>query len=91
MRYVVLVLAIVAFVPAQALEPASDIKLDLSHPNGVTQYRLDHATKVTGWRVAKDWYFGRQRGSDSGLTLVWQSKQNQLSLSKDGIRLTRRF
>ena len=91
MRYVVLVLAIVAFVPAQALEPASDIKLDLSHPNGVTQDRLDHATKVTGWRVAKDWYFGRQRGSDSGLTLVWQSKQNQLSLSKNGIRLTRRF
>lgn len=91
MRCVVLVLAIVVFMPAQALEPASDIKLDLSHPYGVTQYRLDHATEVTGWRVAKGWYFGRQRGSDSGLTLVWQSKQNQLSLSKHGIRLTRRF
>ena len=91
MRYVVLVLATFAFMPAEALEPASDIKLDLSHPYGITEYRLDHETKVTGWRVAKEWYFGRQRGSDSGLTLVWQNKQDQLSLSKDGIRFTRRF
>jgi len=37
------------------------------------------------------WYFGRQDGLDSGLTLVWQSQRRQFSLSKDGLRLTQRF
>ncbi len=91
MRYVVLILAIFVFAPVQALEPATGMKLESNQPYGISQYKLDHKTKITGWRVAKSWYFGRQRGADSGLTLVWQRKQDQLSFSKDGIRLTHVF
>ncbi len=58
---------------------------------GLSKHRLDHETEVLGWRVSETLYFGRQRGEDSGLTLVWQQRNNQVSLSKDGLRLTRRF
>ncbi len=91
MRYVLFILLIFAFDPLMALEPASRIKLESNPLIGITHYQLDHKTKVTGWRVAKGWYFGRQKGEDSGLTLVWQRKQDQLSLSREGIRITRRF
>ncbi len=91
MRYLLLVVVILAFNPAEAREPVLGNKLEPTYPSGIARYRLDHKTRVTGWRVAKGWFFGRQRGADSGLTLVWQSKQDQLSFSKDGIRFTRRF
>ena len=91
MRYLVLVVVILAFNPAEALEPLPGNKFESTYPYGIARYGLDHKTKVTGWRVAKNWFFGRQRGPDSGLTLVWQGKQDQLSFSKDGIRFTRRF
>lgn len=91
MRYLLLVLSIFAFAPAVALEPASGIKLESDRLIRITHYKLDHKTKLTGWRVGKEWYFGRQKGEDSGLTLVWQGKQDQLSFSREGIRLTRRF
>ncbi len=58
---------------------------------GLSKHRLDHETEVLGWQVSDTVYFGRQRGEDSGLTLVWQQRNNQVSLSKDGLRLTRRF
>ena len=58
---------------------------------GVARFDVDSHTEITGWRLSPEWYFGHQDGLDSGLTLVWQSKRNQLSLSKDGLRLTRRF
>lgn len=59
---------------------------------GVQHYSLDAHTEVLGWQVASRWYVGRQRGEDSGLTLVWQRDQrDQMSLSKDGIRFSRRF
>ena len=58
---------------------------------GLTKYRLDHETEMLGWQVSNSWYFGRQRGEDSGLTLVWQQDNHQVSFSKDGLRLTKRF
>lgn len=67
------------------------IRAEKSYALGIANYYLDHDTKVTGWRVGERWFFGRQRGMDSGLTLVWQLQANQLSLSKDGVRFTRRF
>ncbi len=63
-----------------------------SYPMGITKYELDHATQVTGWQVADRWYFGRARGDDSGLALIWQPKASQqMSLSSDGVRFTHRF
>lgn len=78
--------------PAMAYSTLSQhLKIDKSYALGVANYYLDHATKVTGWQVGDRWFFGRQRGMDSGLTLVWQQQANQVSVSKEGVRYTRRF
>ena len=58
---------------------------------GVQDHDLDAFTEIIGWRINERWYFGRQDGEDSGLTLVWQDEHDQMSLSKEGIRFTRRF
>ena len=58
---------------------------------GINRFDLDAHTEILGWQLNHQWYLGRQDGLDSGLTLVWQQNANQVSLSKDGVRLTRRF
>ena len=58
---------------------------------GINRYNVDAHTEILGWQIDDNWYFGRQDGLDSGLTLVWQQEASQVSLSKDGLRLTRRF
>ncbi len=58
---------------------------------GIGRYELDHRTRLTGWQVADSWYFGRARGAGSGLALVWQGHKDQFSVSRDGLRFTRRF
>ena len=75
----------------QASPASMTLDVGKDYALGLTKYRLDHETEVLGWQVSDSVYFGRQRGEDSGLTLVWQQENNQVSLSKDGIRLTRRF
>ncbi len=82
------------FGSSSAEVPTSDglsLRFDKSYALGVNHYQLDHKTKVTGWRMGERWFLGRQRGLDSGLTLVWQKQANQFSVSKDGVRFTRRF
>ncbi len=78
---------------ARAVVPAnfSEMPVQKSYALGIGRFDLDAHTEIIGWRLNHDWYFGRQDGEDSGLTLVWQSNANQISLSKDGLRLTRRF
>lgn len=71
-------------------------RLNLTIPQdrvlGIHRFHLDAHTEVLGWQVANRWYVGRQRGEDSGLTLVWQRDgRDQLSLSRDGLRVSRRF
>lgn len=59
---------------------------------GVNRYYLNHSTRLIGWQVGESLYFGRAKGEESGLALVWQRRWNQqVSLSNDGIRLTRHF
>ena len=65
--------------------------MDEEYRLGVEKYQLDHETRITGWQVSNRWFFGHQRGEDSGLTLVWQHQGEQISFSKDGVRFTRRF
>ena len=65
--------------------------VDRQYPAGINRFDLDSHTEILGWRISETFYFGRQDGMDSGLTLVWQQRANQVSLSKDGLRLTRRF
>jgi len=77
--------AIRAATALNAIEVSKDYAL------GINRFNLDGHTEILGWRLNHAWYFGRQDGLDSGLTLVWQQDVNQVSLSKDGLRLTRRF
>lgn len=59
---------------------------------GVNRYYLNHSTRLIGWQVGESLYFGRAKGEESGIALVWQRRWNQqVSLSNDGIRLTRHF
>ena len=67
------------------------VKIGKTYVMGINRFDLDGHTEILGWQLSNSVYFGRQDGLDSGLTLVWQQKANQVSLSKDGLRLTRRF
>jgi hypothetical protein len=58
---------------------------------GIGEHETDEFTTVTGWRFNDSWSFGYQDGEDSGLSLVWQKSQDQMSISNSGIRFTRRF
>lgn len=69
----------------------ADLEIKKRYALGIGRFDLDAHTEIIGWRLHEAWYLGRQDGLDSGLTLVWQSAANQLSLSKDGLRLTHRF
>jgi hypothetical protein len=74
-----------------AHEAAPHLALETGYALGVTRFELDSFTEVIGWKIADSVYFGHQDGEDSGLSIVWQKDANQVSLSKDGLRLTRRF
>jgi hypothetical protein len=58
---------------------------------GVAEQSADDFTRMTGWRLTDSWHFGYQQGLDSGLSLLWQGERDQVSVSSDGIRFTRRF
>ena len=73
------------------LQTITPLQIDTRYALGIVKYDLDHATQVMGWQVSDRWFFGRQKGMDSGLSLVWQQQANQVSVSKDGLRFTRRF
>lgn len=79
------------FYTADAGQRAAYVPVGKDYALGINRFDLDEHTEILGWQISKSWYFGRQDGLDSGLTLVWQSDANQVSLSKDGVRLTRRF
>ncbi len=67
----------------------NDLKLE--YASGIDRHRLDNYTKVHGWKLSDTWYFGRQRGDEGGLALVWQGSRDQVSFTTQGVRLTRRF
>ena len=69
----------------------ADFRFLKDYPLGVKRFQVDHATRVTGWKVTETLYIGKQGGDGDGLALVWQGENNQVSVSPDGLRLTRRF
>jgi hypothetical protein len=86
------IVAMVSAANAIADEEAVDsLRLEETFGFDISQYQLDDYTEVTGWRLSDRWYFGRQKGADSGLAFVWQDKADQMSISTNGIRFTRRF
>lgn len=69
-----------------------DVQIRSRYALGVNRYYLNHSTRLIGWQVGEALYFGRAKGEESGIALVWQRRWNQqVSLSNDGIRLTRHF
>jgi len=58
---------------------------------GIAEHRLDGQTEVTGWRLNRSWYLGYRDGDGDGLSLVWQGRRQQLSISTEEVRFTRRF
>jgi hypothetical protein len=72
-------------------EAADSLKLEETFGFDISQYQLDDYTEVTGWRLSDRWYFGRQKGVESSLAFVWQDDADQMSISTNGIRFTRRF
>jgi hypothetical protein len=73
-----------------AAAPTGSAFIDL-YALGIGEHDTDEFTTVTGWRFNDSWSFGYQDGEDSGLSLVWQKSQDQMSISNNGIRFTRRF
>ena len=60
--------------------------------SAIKRYQLDSGTRVTGWQLRDDVFFGRSKGDLSGVALIWQRSQtDQLSLSGSGLKLTRRI
>jgi len=76
----------------QQTKHIANVELTREYALGVGRYKLDHATKLTGWEISDGVYFGRAKGDSSGIALVWQRRNNQqVSLSNEGVRYTRRF
>lgn len=69
----------------------ADVEIAQDQISNARRMPADGQTQIHGWQLAKPWDSGRQKGLDSGGTLVWQGAANQLSVSEDGLRLTRRF
>lgn len=68
------------------------LEIDADYVFGIDRFDTDQYTEIIGWQLGDRWYFGHQDGLDSGLTFVWQQNRGQqVSVSKDGLRLTRRF
>jgi|GEM_PF-3104592 len=56
------------------------------------RYQLDSGTRLDGWQVGADLYFGRSKGDVRGVALIWQpSNENQVALSGSGLKVTRRL
>ena len=81
----------IAGTQVSTLSSLSQVEIAKRYALGLNRFDLDVETKLLGWRLSNSWYFGRQDGLDSGLTFVYQQEENQVSVSKDGLRLTRRF
>lgn len=51
----------------------------------IHKYRLDSQTKLIGWRIRDDVYFGRRSADDHDFGFIWQTGDTQLSLTSEGI------
>jgi hypothetical protein len=72
---------------------AGDEPLDLTpfdlgveeYAAGVREHGLDEDTRVIGWQIRDNMYFGRRRGEIDDFGFVFQFGDTQLSLTEDGI------
>ena len=68
---------------------ATHFRVNSSH---LGRHQVDQGTRMTGWKLRDDVFFGKSKGDLSGVALIWQRSQtDQVSLSGSGLRLTRRI
>jgi len=60
--------------------------------SGLNRHQVDQGTRMTGWKLGDEVFFGKSKGDLSGVALIWQRSQtDQVSLSGSGLKLTRRI
>lgn len=52
---------------------------------GVREHGLDEDTRVVGWQITDDLYFGRRRGDIDDFGFVLQRGDTQFSFTEEGI------
>jgi len=52
---------------------------------GVLDRDVDHATRMVGWQLNENLYFGRRRGDIDDFGFVWRTGDTQWSFTEDGI------
>lgn len=61
-----------------------DLDVD-EYTAGVREHGLDEETRVLGWRLRDDLYFGRRHGDIDDFGFVFQRGDMQYSITEDGI------
>ena len=60
--------------------------------SGLERHRLTDGRSLIGWKLSNTLYFGRAKKEGGTVAVVWEQSSNQrISLSTDGLKLTRRF
>ena len=69
---------------AAAAEPRFDLDQD-EYAVGVRGYGLDEDTRVIGWQLTEDLYFGRRQGEVDDFGFVLKRGDTQYSFTEHGI------
>ena len=69
---------------AIADEPYWDLNQN-EYAVGVRGYGLDEDTRVIGWQLGNNFYFGRRKGENDDFGFVFKDGNTQYSLTEHGI------
>ena len=76
--------------PVRADEMPYDLDVE-EYLAGVRQHGLDEDTRVVGWQIGENLYFGRRRGDIDDFGFVLQHGDTQYSLTEEGIGWRKTF
>jgi hypothetical protein len=69
---------------ANAAEPRFDLNQN-EYAIGVRGYGLDEDTRVIGWQLTNNFYFGRRQGRNDDFGFVFKKGDTQYSFTEHGI------
>jgi hypothetical protein len=75
---------------ANAAEPRFDLNQN-EYAVGVRGYGLDEDTRVIGWQLGNNFYFGRRQGENDDFGFVFKDGDTQYSFTEHGIGWRRSF
>jgi len=73
-----------AAAPSGAAEPRWDLNQN-EYAVGVRGYGLDEDTRVIGWQLTNNFYFGRRQGQNDDFGFVFKQGDTQYSFTEHGI------